>query len=183
MTLTKILIAEDDRDISTVLDVIFEHGGFETIKADDGRAALRAFHEQRPDIVILDISMPKLDGWEILERIRDVSDVPVMILSAAGREVDKVRGLRGGADDYIVKPFGPQEIVARVQSLLRRTSTTAASGQDTVYDDGRLRLDSRSPLALLRNSTTVWSPAPWWCSVTSPSGSRWIGSRTSSSRW
>ena len=103
------------------------------------RDGLRAFHSQHPDIVVLDVGLPEMDGWTVLERIREMSEVPVLMLTAHGQEADKVRGLRAGADDYLTKPFGNAEFVARVQALLRRSAggrartrprstTTAASG-------------------------------------------------------
>src|SRR4030095_11500010 len=94
-------------------------------------------------LVILDIGLPGMDGWQVLERLRDVSDVPVLLLTAHGQESDKVRGLRGGADDYLTKPFANAELLARVEALLRR-STTAASWASQVYDDGVLHLDPTS---------------------------------------
>ena len=112
--------------------------------AGDGRNGLRNFFEERPDLVVLDIGLPGMDGWEVLERIRDLSDVPVLILTAHDLEQDKVRGLTGGADDYLTKPFGVQELGARIQALLRRSQvgpTTAAAEGPTIYRDGNLEVD------------------------------------------
>ena len=83
----------------------------------NGRDGLREFHAWRPDLVVLDVNMPEMDGWNVLERIRDMSEVPVLMLTARGEELERVRGLQSGADDYVVKPFGKQELVARVQAL------------------------------------------------------------------
>ena len=113
--------------------------GFEVTGAADGREGLREFHAGRADLVVLDIGLPTLDGWQVLERIRDMSDVPVLLLTAHGQESDKVRGLHGGADDYLTKPFGNRELAARVQALLRRPR--AAQEQADVYDDGHLLVD------------------------------------------
>jgi DNA-binding response OmpR family regulator len=107
--------------------------------ASDGRDGLRAFHAARPDLVILDIGLPEMDGWTVLERIRDLSDIPVLILTARSLEAEKVRGLRGGADDYLTKPFGNGEFVARVQALLRRQQ--AAEQSSEVYDDGSVQVN------------------------------------------
>lgn len=137
--MTRLLVVEDDRDIALALRVLFRAAGYDVTEAPDGRTAMRAFHDHRPDLVVLDVGLPELDGWQVLERIRDQSDTPVLVLSARGEEADKVRGLRGGADDYLTKPFGNRELVARVQALLRR-SGGAPEGAD-VYDDGLLRLD------------------------------------------
>ena len=137
--MTRVLVVEDDRDIALALRVLLRGAGYEIDEAGDGRSAMRAFHAGRPDLVVLDVGLPELDGWQVLERIRDQSDIPVLMLSAHGQEADKVRGLRGGADDYLTKPFGNAELVARVQALLRRVTT--ASEPTSVHDDGSLRLD------------------------------------------
>jgi DNA-binding response OmpR family regulator len=139
----RVLVVEDDQDIALGITVVLSRNGFEVTHSGDGKEGLRVFHVSRPDLVVLDIGLPGLDGWGVLERIRDLSDVPVLILTAHGNEADKVRGLRGGADDYLTKPFGNQELAARVEALLRRQR--ASVPQPEVYDDGSLqvRLDSR----------------------------------------
>jgi DNA-binding response OmpR family regulator len=110
--------------------------------AADGREGLREFHSFRPDLVVLDVSMPELDGWSVLERIRDMSDVPVLMLTARGDELERVRGLQAGADDYVVKPFGRQELVARVTALLRRAARASVREQEaTSYGDAYLNID------------------------------------------
>ena len=135
---TRILLIEDDPDIALAVQSVLDGAGFTVGTADDGRAGLRAFHERRPGLVVLDIGLPGLDGWEVLERIRDMSDIPVLMLTAHNLESDKVRGLRSGADDYLTKPFGNQELLARVQALLRRNRSDEPEPE--VYDDGRLRV-------------------------------------------
>lgn len=141
---TGVLVIEDDEDIALAVRTVLERAGWAVWQASEGRPALRRFHEERPDLVVLDLGLPgDLDGWEVLERIRDLSDLPVLILSAHSREEDKVRGLQQGADDYLSKPFGNDELRARVQALMRRTRPTTA--QPSVYDDGVLevRYDAR----------------------------------------
>src|SRR2546421_10228598 len=128
---TRVLVVDDDPDIRRLLRELLERAGFEVLDAPDGKAALREVFERRPDLVVLDVTMPELDGWKTLERIRDVSDVPVMMLTAAASEVEKVRALGAGADDYVVKPFGRQELVARVQALLRRAQPGSAAAPRT----------------------------------------------------
>jgi len=108
-------------------------------EAGDGIACMRELFEARPALVILDVAMPRLDGWQTLERIREVSDVPVLMLTARDHEVERVRGLRAGADDYIVKPFGNMELQARVDALLRRARP--AESRPTRYADGFLSID------------------------------------------
>ncbi len=132
----RILVIEDDQDISLGIRTVLGRSGFDVASSPDGKQGLRAFHSARPDLVVLDIGLPTLDGWSVLERIRDLSDVPVLILTAHGSEADKVRGLHGGADDYLTKPFGNRELAARVEALLRRPRTEQE--QEQVYDDGNL---------------------------------------------
>jgi CheY-like chemotaxis protein len=108
-----VLVVDDDADVRTLARELLTRAGYRVSEAPDGRAALRALYEERPDLVVPDVSMPELDGWGTLERIRELSDVPVVMLSALGAELEKVRALRGGADDYVTKPFGRQELLAR----------------------------------------------------------------------
>jgi DNA-binding response OmpR family regulator len=132
-----ILVVDDDDDIRGLLRTLLERAGHAVTEARDGRSGLRELYSRPHELVILDISMPVLDGWATLERIRELTDVPVLMLTAHDAELERVRGLRGGADDYVVKPFGRQELVARVEALLRRPRSTDA--QDT-YADARLTI-------------------------------------------
>jgi DNA-binding response OmpR family regulator len=121
MTAPRVLVVDDDEDIRILLRELLERAGFAVDEAEDGRAALRRFHASPPALVILDVTMPEFDGYQTLERIRDLSDAPVLMLTARSQELEKVRGLSAGADDYVAKPFGRQELLARVQALLRRS--------------------------------------------------------------
>jgi DNA-binding response OmpR family regulator len=132
------LVIDDDADIRGLLRGLLERAGHRVVEAADGRAGLRALHGEPPDLVILDVTMPELDGWATLERIRDLTDIPVLMLTAHDAELERVRGLKGGADDYVVKPFGRQELVARVHALLRRRQS-AGTGS-TTYADARLTI-------------------------------------------
>ncbi|MFZ0343225.1 MAG: response regulator transcription factor [Gaiellaceae bacterium] len=134
---SRILVVDDDDDIRGLLRALLERAGHDVTEASDGRAGLRELYAGSPDLVILDVGMPGLDGWATLERIREVSDVPILMLTARDAELERVRGLKGGADDYVVKPFGRQELVARVDVLLRRPRSGVA--QDT-YADARLTI-------------------------------------------
>jgi DNA-binding response OmpR family regulator len=144
-----LLVVEDDRDTADLLRHVLTRAGYQVTHAEGGLAALREAYRQRPDLVILDVGLPELDGWGVLERLRDVTDVPVLMLTGYDRDVDKVRGLRAGADDYLTKPFARTELVARVEALLRRS---AGSGQWTAeaYDDGLVHLDPVSHRAFVR---------------------------------
>src|SRR4051794_18260014 len=135
----RILVVDDDQDIRGLLLELLTRAGFEVDQAADGRAALRRLFEAPLSLVILDVSMPGLDGYETVERIRDLSEVPVIMLTARAEELEKVRGLKGGADDYVAKPFGRQELLARVQALLRRSGGKA--GLTDGYGDGFLEID------------------------------------------
>jgi DNA-binding response OmpR family regulator len=137
VTGNRILVVDDDDDIRGLLRALLERAGHEVVDAPDGRAGLRKLYEGSPDLVILDVAMPGLDGWATLERIREVSDVPVLMLTARDAELERVRGLRGGADDYVVKPFGRQELAARVDVLLRRPR---GGGERETYADTRLSI-------------------------------------------
>src|SRR5438093_1967213 len=140
MNAPRVLVVDDDDDIRGLVVELLQRAGLDVDQASDGRAGLRAFHQAPPDLVLLDVSMPGLDGWQTLERIRDLSDVPVIMLTARGAELERVRGLQAGADDYMVKPFGRQELVARVQALLRRARSTGKDRHE-VYSDDRLTID------------------------------------------
>jgi DNA-binding response OmpR family regulator len=133
-----VLVIEDEADIAHAIRVVLESAGLCVLAAADGRAGLRAFHASRPSVVVLDIGLPVLDGWEVLDRIRDLSEVPVLMLTSHGLEAEKVRGLRAGADDYVTKPFGNAELLARVEALLRRGTPAADAAE--VYDDGQVRV-------------------------------------------
>lgn len=134
-----VLLIEDDADIALGVRTVLNRNGYEVRAAVEGRDGLRLFHSERPDIVVLDVGLPEMDGWTVLERIRELSEVPVLMLTSHGRESDKVRGLRSGADDYLTKPFGTAEFVARVQALLRRQR--AAGPLPEVFDDGSVRIN------------------------------------------
>ena len=134
-----ILVVDDDPDIRALLRTLLERVGYEVVDAPDGRSGLRALYQAAPDLVILDVAMPELDGWAALERIRELTDVPVLMLTAQASELDKVRGLRGGADDYVTKPFGRQELLARTAALLRRRGSSSETPD--AYVDALLRID------------------------------------------
>jgi len=133
-----VLVVDDDADVRALVAELLTRAGYEVAQAANGREALKLLFDERPDLIVLDVSMPELDGWATLERIRELSDVPVMMLTALGAELEKVRALRAGADDYMTKPFGRQELLARVESLLRRAPTREV--RDT-YRDGQLEVD------------------------------------------
>jgi DNA-binding response OmpR family regulator len=119
---------------------LLERAGYEVSEASDGRDGLRAVFSDRPDLVLLDVTMPGLDGWGTLDRIRELTDVPVLMVTARSDELEKVRGLKAGADDYLTKPFGRQELLARVEALLRRKRRTEEE-LPTVYTDDAITVE------------------------------------------
>src|SRR5205823_7285077 len=137
--MTRVLVVDDEADIRELVRELLGRAGYDVVEAPNGSEALKLFYSQQPDFVILDVQMPVLDGWETLERIRDVSDVPVLMLTARASELDKVRGLRAGADDYVTKPFGRQELLARVEVLLRRRDGRPEVAEH--YSDGAVDID------------------------------------------
>ncbi len=139
MTRARVLVVDDDSVVRQLLHGMLERAGYEVSEAIDGRAGLRELYASSTDLVILDVEMPELDGWATLERIRDLSDVPVLMLTARDTELERVRGLRGGADDYMIKPFGNQELLARVDALLRRARPRVE--ERTTYADARVSID------------------------------------------
>jgi len=141
MSDSRVLVIDDDDDIRTLVVTLLQRAGVTVRDAANGRDGLREFHSWRPDLVVLDVSMPELDGWNVLDRIRDMSAVPVLMLTARGDELERVRGLQAGADDYVVKPFGKQELVARVQALLRRAAQGIAQDEQERYADAYLSID------------------------------------------
>lgn len=122
------LIAEDDRDIADILRAYLEREGYRTVQAADGRTALDLHLALKPDILLLDISMPLMDGWEVLAEVRRRGSTPVVVTTALDQDIDKLQALRVGADDYVVKPFNPVEVVARVKAVLRRSGGNDSSG-------------------------------------------------------
>lgn len=151
--MTTILVVEDEPDIALAMRLLFERAGYEFLTAQDGRVGLRMVHDRRPDLLVLDIGLPGMDGWTVLERVRDIADLPVLLLTAHGQESDKVRGLRAGADDYLTKPFANNELLARVEALLRRSASSRGTDNQEwldLYDDGVVRMDARSRSVLVQ---------------------------------
>jgi DNA-binding response OmpR family regulator len=136
-----ILVIEDDPDIRGLVVALVKRAGMRAREAADGRTGVRAFFEERPDLVVLDVGLPELDGWQVLGRIRDLSEAPVLMLTAEGEQVQKVRGLEEGADDYVTKPFGHEELVARINALLRRGARAGGGREEETLEDGIVTLD------------------------------------------
>ncbi len=133
MKTIKVLLAEDEKDIREILTAYLNNEGFEVVTACNGQQAVALFRASAPQLVILDIKMPLMDGWQVLNEIRKTHDTPIMMLTALDTDVDKIHALRNGADDYIVKPFNPAEVSARVNVILRRIQFHSADKNTSVY--------------------------------------------------
>ncbi len=140
MKKTRILVVDDELSIIKFLRVNLEAKGYKVLAAMDGAEALQTFEMELPDLVILDIMMPKMDGFEVCRRLREWSQVPIIMLSARGDENDKVKCLDLGADDYITKPFGASELIARVRAVLRRTEAAATVPTQHSFTSGDLQI-------------------------------------------
>jgi DNA-binding response OmpR family regulator len=152
----RILVVDDDAEIRLLLTELLTRAGYRVDEAVDGRAALRKLFETPPALVILDVTMPDMDGYQTLERIRDLSDVPVIMLTARSQELERVRGLASGADDYVPKPFGRQELLARVQALLRRSGGKTEVNES--YRDDFVEIDYPQRRVLVHDREVQLTP-------------------------
>lgn len=137
----RILVVDDERRMVGFIRLNLEQDGFEVIEAFNGTEALERLRDSLPDLILLDVMMPDIDGFEVLRMIREISQVPVIMLTAKGEEDDKVKGLELGADDYVTKPFSPRELVSRVKAVLRRGSTFEEEDEGVIEIDDRLKID------------------------------------------
>jgi two-component system KDP operon response regulator KdpE len=137
----RILVVDDERRMVGFIRLNLEQDGFEVIEAFNGNEALNRLRDSLPDLILLDVMMPDIDGFEVLRVIREISQVPVIMLTAKGEEDDKVKGLELGADDYVTKPFSPRELVSRVKAVLRRGATFEEDEEGIIEVDDRLKID------------------------------------------
>lgn len=140
-TKQRILVVDDEERIVRMIRLNLEHDGFTVIEANNGMQAINQIREKLPNLVILDVMMPGIDGYETLSLIRETSQVPVIMLTAKSEEEDRIYGLELGADDYITKPFSPRELVSRIKAVLRRTENRSPDEEDVIRVDDRLTLD------------------------------------------
>jgi len=149
-----ILLVDDEDSIQTLLTYPLERDGYRVVQARDGEEALRRFADEDPDLVVLDVMLPRLDGLEVCKRLRNQSNVPIIMLTARGEELDKVLGLELGADDYITKPFSIREFRSRVRALLRRAATPhAGTDREEVIEQGELEIDLPRRTVQIRGTT------------------------------
>jgi len=156
----KLLVIDDDPVLCELVESVLAGWGHTVSVAADAATGLKMLFAERPDLVILDVNLPDLDGWGMLERIRELGEMPVLMLTSHDQEVDKVRALRGGADDYLTKPFGRQELPARVEALLRRSRRGSEIDGDRTdfYVDGRLTVDQEHRVVTQRGEEVRLTP-------------------------
>lgn len=157
----KILIIDDDEQLVEAVKLYLNRLGYEVSTAGDGREGLQTMYLDRPDLIVLDIMMPVMDGWETCERIREVSNVPIVMLTARGQEADLVKGLRMGADDYVMKPFSLREFEARVQAVLRRAAWVPAADVPVTYSDGHLTVSLPERRVLVDGENVEMTPTEY----------------------
>lgn len=153
--MTQIVIVEDEPSISEVVSLYLNRAGFEVITFSDGLSAFDHFAKKLPDLVILDVMLPGMDGFSLIRNIRDRSDVPVILLTSRREESDRIAGLELGADDYVVKPFSPQELVSRVRAVLRRTQSKIETLIQGIVQTGNLDINPQTREVLANGSEIV----------------------------
>lgn len=153
MTKQKILIADDEAQIREILRIYFEKEGFEVIEAEDGAAAILKVQSEKPDILLLDIMMPVLDGIEVCKQVRKMTDLPIIMVTAKDEDDDRIAGLEIGADDYITKPFSMEELVFRVEAILRRVRGKKTK-ESTLYHIGKFVFDTQKQLLTIGDQQT-----------------------------
>ncbi len=156
-----ILVVDDEPKILRLVRLELSEQGFQVVAAADGEAALQEFEKHRPDLVVLDILLPGMDGLEVLRRLREASAVPIILLTARGTDNDKVKGLELGADDYVTKPFNPEELTARVRAVLRRAAGGTVTGPDQTITLGDVSVDLGRRLATRNGEYIPLSRTEW----------------------
>lgn len=157
----KILVIDDEQDLRMLLEARLGRAGYDVNTAADGPQGLRAFYRDRPDLVILDVAMPGMDGWQVLQRLREVSNVPVLMVTAMAEEQHKLKGLRSGADDYVTKPFSSEELLARVEAALRRAAMAPEETASNTYADAELVVDFSRHEVMVRGEAVNLSPTEY----------------------
>lgn len=140
----KVLIVDDNKQITSILEEYAKKEGYETIVAFDGEEAIELFEKEEPDIILLDVMMPKKDGFTVCREIREISNVPIIMITAKGEDYEKIMGLEMGADDYILKPFSPNEVMARIKAIMRRIIIEEKESNIFTYDNLTISLDNYS---------------------------------------
>ena len=154
----KVLQIEDDAEFIKLTRTWLENAGYEVLTAEDGIEGMRRVYSSRPNLVLLDANVPKMDGWEVCRRIRDMSEIPVLMLTVCGQKTDRLKGFDLGADDYITKPVDFPELIARIQAILRRADTAPRDDEPSVFHGGEIEVDWRSRQVWVRGKRVKLSP-------------------------
>jgi two-component system KDP operon response regulator KdpE len=156
----KVLVIDDDKDLAFMLKSQLERKDYKVVTASDGREGLQKAYQVRPDLVLLDLMMPGMDGWEVCQRLRELSNVPIIMLTARSMKGDVVRGLEAGADDYLTKPFSAAELYARIQAVLRRSNRENGQGdsRSAFYTNGHLSIDFDRRIVTVRGERIDFTP-------------------------
>lgn len=154
------LVIDDDKDLAFMLKSQLERKDYKVVTASDGREGLQKAYQVRPDLVLLDLMMPGMDGWEVCQRLRELSNVPIIMLTARSMKGDVVRGLEAGADDYLTKPFSAAELYARIQAVLRRSNRENGQGdsRSAFYTNGHLSIDFDRRIVTVRGERIDFTP-------------------------
>ncbi len=156
-----VLVVDDEERMVRFIRLNLEHDGFQVFEADKGMKAVNLIREKLPDIVLLDVMLPDLDGYEVLKLIRQHNSTPVIMLTARGEEDDRIKGLELGADDYITKPFSPRELVSRIKAVLRRSESSGIASKEVIQVDDRLTLDFGRHEVLLEGKPVQLRPTEY----------------------
>ena len=159
--MTSILVVDDERRYRELLEMNLVRRGFRVLQAADGLSALNAVETEEPDLVILDLMLPDMDGYEVCRRIREYSQVPIIMLTAKAEREQKIRGLELGADDYVTKPFAADELLARIEAVLRRSDATARAGEMQTFDTADLHIDFGQHRVTIRGAEIELSPGEY----------------------
>lgn len=161
MRLTTILVVDDERRYRELLEMNLARRGYRVVQAVDGLSALNQFELETPDLVMLDLKLPDIDGYEVCRRMREYSSVPIIMLTAKAEPVEKVRGLSVGADDYVTKPFSAEEVLARVAAVLRRTVAGRSDALAAPFETGELQIDFTQHRVTLRGKDVELTPGEY----------------------
>ncbi len=153
-----ILVIDDDVEFLGLTQTWLRNAGYESLTAEDGATGLRRVYSNRPNLVLLDVNIPQLDGWEVCRRVRDMSDIPVIMVTVNSQKVDLLKGFGLGADDYVTKPFDFPELIARVEAVLRRSSAAGQEDKPSAFHCGELDVDWRSHQVYIRGEKVSLSP-------------------------
>jgi two-component system KDP operon response regulator KdpE len=170
----KILLIEDDTEFSSLTKTWLTNAGYDVLTAEDGVEGMRRLFSSRPNLVLLDANIPKMDGWEVCRRIRDMSDIPVLMVTINNQKADRLRGFDLGADDYITKPVDFHELIARMQAVLRRISSTLQEEGPSTFNNGQIEIEWRSHQVTVRGQRVKLSPIEFRILLTLVKNRGWI---------